>query len=777
MVGWLRRGERMAVVQRSGNRVRCRFGSGKFGWASVAVERTNTPLLRIREDAGTEGASLAVLGQRSQNTLTLERAPVIRRVALSPYQPHPSPSVESESTVDGVLSVVKVATRPSSRKVPVRLPVTPDRPLLFGCRMAEAGNLSVVKEVVAQLGKDAVENTAKDGSRSLLHCAARGGQLEIVQYLLTVGALPDAADINGNTPLMDAACCPGPLAHLCAATLLAAGANHEQLDARQHSATHHASLHGNSGVLRILLGAKAFVGGRCVPLGRTPLHLAAENNHPVCVQLLIDASADINARTVDGMTPLHCAAWCGALGPMHLLLRCGADASVRTQEGHTALDLATGFDRSRCAQLLQYHSVMGISENTSVAPDDCDLEMFSTPQQLLEQGLVVPLSDRVVAGLEAVAVCLGVCEAPESLSMDMKEECASVVQNSGRLRPLSAKSKAVAALLTLDEYEHSKQQKQSLLASGDSVTSDEENQNPADSFSITSTTTNNIDCGSLSKASRPRACDTHDDIRAIVRRQRSAPAIRSTSRSRSRTTSRPQTAGAAVHKPIPTLTRLVTSDQKPTSAGSGRAAVAMPHDGTGPVVLSVQGTVRSATLGWGVHEWEQANCTFKLAPMPGVWGAEPSTDLKASNKEESRRGASCASKAGLSDREQQGKRVRPKSAVGLASSVSMVDCRDRPGSAIPTTAEFQPPGVEEAAAHYLTAAQKLKRQEERLKLKMDHSTSVGSSRSVSVGLDLSLYRAETREERAEREAAEMQAAVSIQAFARGHFIRRRPQLR
>jgi hypothetical protein len=81
--------------------------------------------------------------------------------------------------------------------------------------------------------------------------------------------------------------------------------------------------------------------------------------------------------------------------------------------------------------------------------------------------------------------------------------------------------------------------------------------------------------------------------------------------------------------------------------------------------------------------------------------------------------------------------------------------------------------VEEAAAHYLTAAQKLKRQEERLALKLgdDGSPPKAGRSTIELKLDLSLYHAETAEEREEREVAEAVAAVQIQAIARGRLAR------
>ena len=118
VVGWVRRGERLAVLRRSGNRVKCQLGGGRVGWCSIAVERSGTPLLRLREGTG-GAAQLAVRGQRSQEMLGgFADTITLRRVAVAPYQP--PPSFTDEPSVDDVLSIVKVAAVDTGSAPPPR---------------------------------------------------------------------------------------------------------------------------------------------------------------------------------------------------------------------------------------------------------------------------------------------------------------------------------------------------------------------------------------------------------------------------------------------------------------------------------------------------------------------------------------------------------------------------------------------------------------------------------------------------------------------------------
>ncbi|KAJ5372685.1 hypothetical protein N7517_004691 [Penicillium concentricum] len=72
------------------------------------------------------------------------------------------------------------------------------------------------------------------------------------------------------------------------------------------------------GVVQVLLGAGASVSAQRVD-GRSALHLAS-NHPPQLAMMLIQAGADVNARSENGCTPFHDAATAGNLGVIELLL-------------------------------------------------------------------------------------------------------------------------------------------------------------------------------------------------------------------------------------------------------------------------------------------------------------------------------------------------------------------------------------------------------------------------------------------------------------------------
>ena len=147
---------------------------------------------------------------------------------------------------------------------------------------------------------------------------------------------------------------------------------------------------GNIETLRRMLLRGANPNSRCegpgVPKweyetgGATALHIAAccsdsvrrgdhykpdldVNKHTEMVRILIDAGADVNARTdvggdsdmgliYQGETPLHFAAACGDEAMIQMLLDHGADTTARTATGETPLDYASRYQRPDTIQRL-----------------------------------------------------------------------------------------------------------------------------------------------------------------------------------------------------------------------------------------------------------------------------------------------------------------------------------------------------------------------------------------------------------------------------------------
>ncbi len=135
-----------------------------------------------------------------------------------------------------------------------------------------------------------------------LHEAALNWHTEIVKLLLDNGADIDAEDRKLETPLFKA------------------------------------SEHGRAETVRFLLskGAAAmFSGNRW-----TCLHVAASNGQLRCMEILIAAGYDVDARDNHMATPLHLATHAGHEAAVSLLLRNGAPVSARDRDGMTPDDIA-----------------------------------------------------------------------------------------------------------------------------------------------------------------------------------------------------------------------------------------------------------------------------------------------------------------------------------------------------------------------------------------------------------------------------------------------------
>lgn len=90
--------------------------------------------------------------------------------------------------------------------------------------------------------------------------------------------------------------------------------------------------------------------------GYTPLHRAAYGGHVGVACALIDAGAEIEAKTADDWTPLHCACRWDNVGVASCLLRHGASVNSQSRGGLTPLHLAAGNPASgRSLELLLMH--------------------------------------------------------------------------------------------------------------------------------------------------------------------------------------------------------------------------------------------------------------------------------------------------------------------------------------------------------------------------------------------------------------------------------------
>lgn len=152
-----------------------------------------------------------------------------------------------------------------------------------------------------------------------LHDAARDGDPEKVQALISEGAVIDAQSERGETSLILAI------------------------------------LAGNDAIAELLLEKGAAIDGRNAG-GFTPLHAAAYAGDAAIAELLLERGADVNdAQNKAGVTPLFPAIEEDHEVVAELLITQGADLGLKERQGYTALTRALFKGHQDMVVLLRAH--------------------------------------------------------------------------------------------------------------------------------------------------------------------------------------------------------------------------------------------------------------------------------------------------------------------------------------------------------------------------------------------------------------------------------------
>jgi ankyrin repeat protein len=168
---------------------------------------------------------------------------------------------------------------------------------------------------------------SNDGSTALLW-AAHWGDVKMTELLLRAGADANAANDFRMTPLSQA-CLNGnaTLVEL----LLKAGANPNTPIATGETPLMTCAKTGGADAVKALIAHDAAVNAKEPVQNQTALMWAAAERHPGVVKLLIDAKADLQARTKRGFTALHFAAREGDQESIRLLLGAGVSVNILAQ--------------------------------------------------------------------------------------------------------------------------------------------------------------------------------------------------------------------------------------------------------------------------------------------------------------------------------------------------------------------------------------------------------------------------------------------------------------
>ncbi|KAE8732659.1 Ankyrin repeat-containing protein [Hibiscus syriacus] len=274
---------------------------------------------------------------------------------------------------------------------------------------ARAGNLAVVKEILAGAGENALKELIAKQNQSgetalyvaseygyvdlvkemikyydlvhagmkarngfdALHIAAKQGDVDILKMLLVVHPeLAMTVDLSNTTALHTAA----TQGHIeIVKFLLEAGSSLATI-ARSNGKTalHSAARNGRLDVVKALLDTEPGIAQRTDKKGQTALHMAVKGQNLVVVEVLISVNPSLMINMVDtkGNTCLHIATRKGRAQIVKLLLGFQeTDTTAVNKSGETAFDTAEKTGHLEIASMLQQHGVQSARSIKLAAPN------------------------------------------------------------------------------------------------------------------------------------------------------------------------------------------------------------------------------------------------------------------------------------------------------------------------------------------------------------------------------------------------------------------------
>lgn len=226
--------------------------------------------------------------------------------------------------------------------------------------------------VLASTPRSAIDATDSIG-RTTLAWAAWQGDEDAVKALLACGADPNHKDTSGRTPLFMSLSAKGPK---CLRLLLNAKADVDirSNDGRIALATA-VELQDNTNFSELLLSHGADVECRDKDTW-TPLHLAAANNHPNQVSLLLGKGAGINASGSGGRTAFHFTIIHSSFAVLKILLNNpGLDYECKLDDGTTAIHLAACYSDLETLEILQAANLSNIDPDAVDQDGDTALDI------------------------------------------------------------------------------------------------------------------------------------------------------------------------------------------------------------------------------------------------------------------------------------------------------------------------------------------------------------------------------------------------------------------
>uniref|UniRef100_A0A1I7U7E1 ANK_REP_REGION domain-containing protein n=1 Tax=Caenorhabditis tropicalis TaxID=1561998 RepID=A0A1I7U7E1_9PELO len=186
---------------------------------------------------------------------------------------------------------------------------------------ARDGNLDTLRSCLNKR-PDQVNVQDKEDNMTPLHYAARYGNLAVVKFLLSRGAIPMNRNRDGDTPLHIASKYSHEFSEICSVTNEKGIVVMDRIDSERmyNSATRN--------IINSLVEAKAEIDA-ANEYNLTPLHYAAMKSNIAALKALIKLKANVDAEDVNEMTPLLLACVHGSQEVIQELIKAKSNVTKR----------------------------------------------------------------------------------------------------------------------------------------------------------------------------------------------------------------------------------------------------------------------------------------------------------------------------------------------------------------------------------------------------------------------------------------------------------------
>lgn len=264
-------------------------------------------------------------------------AVIVKRARKNDYKVHFVPSV----------MLLEAAARNDVDEVKrlLMLGVSPDSTNEDGLTALHQCCIDDSEEMMKLLLEFGANVNAKDSEQwTPLHAAATCGHIHIVKYLIVKGADLLAVNADGNMPYD--ICDDDSTLDYIENEMAKKGITQEMID-HTRAATEILMLND----LKSLV-AKGESVDSMNHAGASPLHIASANGYLSVLEFLLDQHVTIDVCDDDQWQPIHAAACWGHPDAIEMLVQAGADINAKTKNGETPYDISEDIEvRERIMQL------------------------------------------------------------------------------------------------------------------------------------------------------------------------------------------------------------------------------------------------------------------------------------------------------------------------------------------------------------------------------------------------------------------------------------------